>query len=339
MMSIPLIIGSAHSEAVHHHQEKEKDRMGKRYLTIIIFLISFLEINGQNSLFINFHRIDSSRTSIDAIELLEELNWENLKKFCDTTEEYSARIIENQHTKTYEYRERSRAGANFTLVVYKGKVLEYYASERNIFYTSYFDRKLLIEYIYKDEKNRNSKWALSEKELSVQSNKVIEAYYTLLGFIDSRDEYGWLCEYSAIGYPPKKRRAVLTLINSNKRDFLVKLLDHPNTQTKLYAADALIYLDMVKEIETVEFNQFKGRRRGIRRLKISYIQSYKLKNNEWRKIKQIRDDKLDVVTCGNSGSFKQYKSTTRELLSKESISEIYNNYQLLKKVGYLKIPR
>lgn len=307
--------------------------MGKRYLTIIIFLICILEINAQNSLFLNFPTIDSNRTSIEAKELLEELNWENIKKYCDTTEGHYARIIENQLTTTYKYTKQGYT-ANFTLVVFKGKVLEYYSHKDELFSTNYFDRKIWLEYIQIDKEFKNSKWILSEDEMSEHYDKVVQAYYALLGF-NSRDEYGWICEYSASGFPPDKRLAVIELINYRRRDFLVKLLDHPNTQTKLYAADALIYLDMIQEIEKVELSQFSRRKRK-KRYKIGYSQNYKLKNKEWRKINRIKNENLDVVTCGNTGSYKQYKSNTKELLSEKSINEIFDNYQLLKELGYLR---
>ena len=133
----------------------------------------------------------------------------------------------------------------------------------------------------------------------------------------------------------RPRLAVIELINYKRRDFLLKLLDHSNIQTKLYAADALIYLEMIREIERVEVTKF-GRKKRKNRYDIRYSQNYKLSKKEWRKINRIRDANLDVVTCGNMGSYKQYKSTTSELLSEKSINKIYANYQLLKEFGYLK---
>ena len=307
--------------------------MRKKYLIIINFLFFIWEINAQNSLFAKFPIIDSTQTSIDAEELLEELNWEGIKKYCDTTEGHYARINETNYTKTYKYTKQGNT-ANFTLVEFKGKVLAYHSHVNQLFQTNYFDKKLWVEYTKLDDDFRNSKWLLSEKEMSENDNIVIQSYYTLLGF-NSRDEYGWICEYSASGFPPDKRLATIELINHERRDFLVKLLDYPNTQTKLYAADALIYLDMVQEIEKVELDKFDRKKRK-NRYSISYNSNYKLSKSEWRKIYRIKDKNLDVVTCGNMGSYKQYKSTTGNLLSEESINEIYRNYQLLREFGYLK---
>ena len=295
-------------------------------------MISIWKINSQNSIFSDFPIIDSLQTSINSKILLDELNWDNLVKFCDTTEGHYARKYENEFTTTYKYTKQGLT-ANFTLVEFNGKVLEFYSHKDEVFNTNYFDRNTWIEYTKLDDQFKDSKWILNKEEMSIQGNVILQSYYALLGF-NSRDEYGWICEYSATGLPPDKRLAVINLINYKNRDLLVKLLDHPNTQTKLYAADALIYLEMIKEIENVEIREFKKRRTKKRYL-FKYSANYKLSKKEWQKINKLKDENIDVITCGNMGSYKQYKSTTKKLLSTENLNKIFDNYQSLRELGYL----
>jgi len=124
------------------------------------------------------------------------------------------------------------------------------------------------------------------------------------------------------------------LINYQRRDFLVKLLDHPNVQTKIYAADALIYLDMIGEIQTVRLENLKVSK-SAKKYNLQRTSRYKLTKQEWKKIWAIRDASYEVITCGNMGSYKQYRSTSKELLSDEAINEIYGNYLIFRQLGYL----
>ena len=179
--------------------------MKKKYLTFLIFLYFVWEINSQNSLFTNFPIVDSTQISIDGEKLLGELNWERVKLFCDTTEGHYARKYENEYTTTYKYTKQGHT-SSFELTIFNGKVLEYQSHKDELFQTNYFDRKLWLEYTKSDAEFKNSKWILTEEEMSKYQNMVIQPYYTLLGF-NSRDEYGWICEYSAMGFPPDKRLA------------------------------------------------------------------------------------------------------------------------------------
>jgi len=245
---------------------------------------------------------------------------------------YQTIKYENEYTTTYKYTKQGFT-ANFKLTVFQDKVLEYQSNNDEYFQTNYFDKKLWIEYTKSDTEFKNSKWILTEEQMSEHYTKVIQSYYTLIGF-NSRDEYGWICEYSATGSPPDKRLAVIELINYGRRDFFIILLDHPNIQTKLYAADALIYLDMIGEVKEVELLKL-GKKKKRKRYKLKYNKNQKLSKEEWRKINRIKKNNFSVITCENMGSYKQYKSTTGELLSEKSVNEIYKNYQLLKEFGYL----
>ncbi len=64
----------------------------------------------------------------------------------------------------------------------------------------------------------------------------------------ARDEYGWICEYSSVGMEPKKRDAIIRLIVNDRLELLRKLIRYPNPQTQVYAADALIFIDIFYKI-------------------------------------------------------------------------------------------
>lgn len=302
------------------------------HLIFLVFLVFRNELNAQNSLFLSFPTLDTSQRNINAESLLREVNWEKVASFCDTTEGHYARKYASDLITTYNYTKQGNT-ANFKITIFKGKVLEYRSHVNGLFKTNYFNRDLWLQYVEADDKFKDSAWTLTKEEMSQQFDQVVQAYYTLIGF-NSRDEYGWICEYAAAGIPPDKRLAVIELINYKRRDFLVKLLDHPNLQTKLYVADALIYLDMIGEIKSVEMVHFKGGKKHKKYL-WKYTNQYKLSKQEWKKIKKIRDADYTIITCGNMGSYKQYKSTSAELLSQEAIRKIYTHYSTFKLLGYL----
>ncbi|KAA3622556.1 MAG: hypothetical protein DWQ02_25865, partial [Bacteroidetes bacterium] len=222
--------------------------------------------------------------------------------------------------------------AAFSLTEFKGQVLEFESHIDSKFRTSFFNKELWLKYVEEASQINESGWGLDKKQLENFPNRVILAYYKLIGF-NTRDEYGWICEYSATGAPPEKRRAILDLIKYGHRNLILRLLDHPNVQTKLYAADALIYLHMVGEVENVKIN-YKRNGKKIKSLNFIYKEDYKLSTNTWKKIYKIQQANYDVITCGNMGSYKQYKSTTGKLLSMDSINDIYKNYNLIRIFGY-----
>lgn len=291
-----------------------------------------VELHSQKATYLNFPTLDTNLRSVDAEKLLAELDWSNVESFCDSTEGHYARKYEGEKITTYSYVRQGYA-ASFRLTVFQGKVLEYESHIDGRFSTNYFDRDLWLLYVDQDENFHNSEWNLTEEEMPSHYTEAIQAYYKLLGF-NVRDEYGWICEYSAAGSPPEKRLAIIDLINYQRRDFLVKLLDHPNIQTKIYAADALIYLDMIGEIQTVRLENHKISKRA-KNYNLQRTNSYKLTKQEWKKIWEIRDANYEVITCGNMGSYKQYRSTSKALLSDEAINEIYGNYLMFREIGYL----
>lgn len=167
--------------------------------------------------------------------------------------------------------------------------------------------------------NINAKFKISIE----QPVNVLISYYTLIG-VDSRDEYGWICEYSAFGRPPKRRSAVIEILG--EPELLINLLDFPNTVTQLYAADGLIYNDFQtkKRIKNTKDKEYRKK-----------LEAELISEDVWKKIYEIRDRNETVNTCGNMGSYKIYTSYTAELLSKKSIKEIRKNYKMLGKLGYL----
>jgi hypothetical protein len=126
--------------------------------------------------------------------------------------------------------------------------------------------------------------------------------------VDAVDEYWWICEYSTVGMPPKRRQGVISLIENNRVDLLRKLMNHSNPQIKLYAIDALIYLDSQSNILT---------------------------DKDWQFIFDFRDSGTTIRTCGNMGSYKIYEAPIADLLSKKAIKGITENYKMLKEIGYL----
>lgn len=303
-----------------------------RILLLVIISICCNEHYAQNSIYLNFPTIDSLKKSINSEEILSEINWLDLKIFCDTTEGHYAYESHGELFDTYRYVKQGYT-ANFELTLYKGQVLEYRSHVDKLLDTNYFDRELWVEYLKSEKKLKDSKWMLSEREMNSHYTGFIQAYIKLLGF-DTKDEYGWICEYSASGYPPEKRLAIIDLIRFDRRDFIAKLLDHPNIQTRIYAADALIYLDMIGEIESVELDKYRGSKKS-RKYLLNKSLDKRLTKSEWQKIRKIRDANYEVITCGNMGSYKQYRSTSKKLLSDSAIAEIFSNYQKLKTWGFL----
>ncbi len=176
---------------------------------------------------------------------------------------------------------------------------------------AYFDKTIWLEYSHNYLRNLPDSLKLTVEE----PKNILKAYYKLLG-VGTHDEYGWICEYSTVGMLTDRRRAVIQLFW--RPDLLLQLLDYQNIYVQLYVADTLIYLDhnnkTNKENSSIEL----------------------LTKEEWTKIDQLKNSNQIINTCGNAGSYKLYEKTTLELLSKKSISQIIKNYEMLKRMGYLK---
>jgi len=325
----------------------------KIIIILVLLNLSSVLLKAQSIIDFNKFPVDySNNTPILTSVLLEKLNWESIKKFCDTTKGHYAHIYNNDLKTQYEYVEQGNV-SYFNLVSYKGLVLQFDSKIENSSKpteSSYFDKNVWLSYV--DDVMPNIPDSL-KLELN-ESQKMLKAYYELLG-VDTRDEYGWICEYSTVGLPTARRYAVIVLIHNDRRDLLKKILGYSNVQTQLYAADALIYidykdkreiksyqlileqqqteLDSLKRIENINELKIKSQESNIKSTKhyIGYIESNLLSKDDWNKIYQLRDSYQEVKICGNSGSYKIYQSNTSELLSDDAIAEIPQKYENIQK--------
>lgn len=275
-----------------------------RITILLIYLFSFETLSAQT--LIDFGRIPSIIVkSTTTNELLTQLNWNSINEFCNLNDGFYSYERKNGLLTEFEYVKQGRT-ESFEIVSYNGKVLEFHfdvpvVSRQNEFF---FDSDLWLNYVKEKIPDLPDSLLLTKKE----PPELLKGFYQLLG-VDTVDEYGWICEYSTIGLPPKKRKGVIKLIEHNRIDLLKKLLKHPNPQIKLYVIDALIYMDKGLNI---------------------------LSKQDWQTIYEFRDSKMLIKTCGNSGSYKTYETPISELLSKKAIKKIHKNYKTLKEIGYLK---
>lgn len=126
---------------------------------------------------------------------------------------------------------------------------------------------------------------------------------------DVRNEYGWICEYSTVGFPPDQRQATFRLVGNRRVDLLREALHGSNLEGQIYAADALIYLSG----EGVE-----------------------LTDTDRAAIGALRESEEEVETCGNSGSYKIYLVPAREVLSDSAVAEIPGLYRSAAEWGYFR---
>ena len=132
------------------------------------------------------------------------------------------------------------------------------------------------------------------------------AFYQLKG-VDVRREYGWICEYSTAGMPPPQREATLTLLHQDRHDLLRKALREAAIEGRVYAADALLYLEQ---------------------------QGDPITEADRALIAGLRASADTVRTCGNMGSYKVYPKLAREVLSDSAIARIQENYEMLAEIGW-----
>ena len=269
----------------------------------ITFLLFYGFLNAQT--FNEFGRIPNSiNKPIDTDILLSQLNWDSINDFCNKNEGFYSYERKKGLLTEYEYVKQGRV-ESFEIISYKGKVLEFYLdspkNERKNEY--FFNKKLWLNYVQNIIPNLPDSLLLTKKE----PIDLLKGFYKLLG-VDAADEYGWICEYSTIGMPPKKRQGVIALIKNNRSDLLKKLMNHSNPQIKLYAIDALIYLNKESNI---------------------------LSEQDWQNIYEFRDSGATIRTCGNMGSYKMYETQVSDLLSKKAIRKIHKNYKSLKESGHL----
>ncbi len=323
----------------------------KRFI-IILSLIS-IKLFAQPVINYNSFPVNcSDSTPLMTSDLLNLLNWEAIKKFCDTTKGFYAKETQDEYITTYEH--SKRGGENgFIIGSFQGKVVYFNADvkqplkECNI---NYFDKNIWASYINfrLPDLNDSMKLSISEPEV------IHIAYYKLLG-IRTRDEYGWICEYSTVGMEPDKRLAVIDLIKYSRYDLLRKIIKFSNPQSQLYAADALILLDYFAKADIkIEQNKINKLRFSIDSVnksgsndttKVEYlkyfigksedmIEYYKetglITEDDWNAIYELRDSRKKVYICGNRGSYKLYESNSFDLLSDENISKIPDEYKNLR---------
>lgn len=298
--------------------------MIKKHILILFIIGLSLNLNAQPFLeFGQFPLLNEDHSFILTSELLEKLNWEDLVKFCDSTESHYTDIIQDSLITEYTYTKQGGV-ARFVIKSFEGKLLSYISNNSDSDQptkTEYFNKKIWLEYSHKYLQNLPD----SLKLTSDKTEEILIAYYELLG-VGTRDEYGWICEYSTVGSAPLRRKAVIDL--RHEKEILIRLLKYPNTQIQMYVADALIFEDYsdrlwMNEETDLEFKE--------------YLNEKLLTKEEWDDIYKLRDSDKIVKTCGNSGSYKIYESTTKELLSDKAIKEIPENYEMLSDLGYLKI--
>lgn len=289
----------------------------------ILFILSGTNLTAQSIVdFGKFPVSTNSEEPLKTSKLLNELEWDKIKEFAKSNEGHYAYERKDSLRIEYKYVQQGRV-ASFEIVSFNGNVLKFYSEITNTSKPSritYFDKNVWMSYVEFRIPNIDEKFKISVE----QPANILRSYYTLIG-VDSRDEYGWICEYSTVGMPPERRRAVIELLGET--ELLINLLDFPNIQTQLYVSDALIYDDyrtkeMIKNEKDKEFKR--------------YLKSELISKDVWKKIYEIRDKNEAVKICGNMGSYKIYKSNTTEILSEKSIEEIKENYEMLGKIGYLR---
>lgn len=331
--------------------------MKNSILTILTLVLSFT-LNAQD---VDLGRFPSENIGTEPVltsDLLESLDWENLKSYSNSNEGHYAYERKDSLLTRYVYVQQGYV-ADFVLTSYKGKVMELRSQISNASRetnTYFFDKNVWLEYAHDYLPNLPDSFKLTINE----SGDVLKAYYELIG-VGTRDEYGWICEFSSVGMATQRRKATIQLIRNNKRNLLESLLNYPNIQVKLYAIDALIYDDFMNEeyiIEdlAVEVTRMKRELDSLNALNITNwqieslndritdiqefteeLRSEFLSESDWKRIYTLRDSNQEVNTCmSGSGSFKINSNTTAELLSESAIADIPKRYQELKELGYFR---
>lgn len=300
---------------------------------IILILICASSIVEAQSLFDIAKLPDDKNESKPILtqEVLERIDWPKIRSYCDSAEGHYAHERNDSLLTTYEYTKQGRT-SYFFIKSFNGEILESRgaiseAPEPN--HTSFFDKQVWLKYVDQELFNLPDSFKLTD----IETKQVLVSYYQLLG-VDSRDEYGWICEYSAAGFPPTKRLAVMTLIQNDRIDLIKRLLHYPNTQTQLYCADALIFLDYVFKARKSQGTLSTKKYGKMKRKPYPEFDSQELTNSESETINRLRDSGQIIRTCGNMGSYKVYPKEISELLSDKMVKEIPKQYDWLLYWGY-----
>jgi len=329
--------------------------MKNKYLLILLMLCN-LNLSAQNLIsFGVFPTEIQTNEPIKTTELLSSMNWEKIQEFASTNSQYIAEEAVDGKTNSYSYY-NLKTDERFYIESYDGFVYEFFSEMpqgSRPTSTSYFDKNIFEKYIdYKlPELSKEFKISIEEPI------EIIQYYYNILRS-DNNNDYGFICEYGTIGLAPYKRKLIIKLLKNRRIDLLKKLMYSSNIQAQVYAIDALIYND-IKNKKELEINEQKMQeyRNQIENIdsdeegqigKLEFqidqlwfknedMREYEpLNEKDWEYIYQLRDSGREVITCGNSGSFKKYNTDVSELLSEKAINKIPDLYEMLEMFGYFR---
>lgn len=280
--------------------------------------------------------------AIKTADLLEAIGWERIKANKHRRNDYIIETGEGKILDEFIFN-LGRGGAknteygrrhieHFRIKSYKGLVIEYFKQtekDGNTHTSNYFNKALWLEYVEEALPAVPEEFKLTLK----QDPQRLRNYYALLG-LNTGDEYGWLCQGIEYTLPPERRRAVLELVREKNTYLLRKLIDYPDALVKLYAMEAMIYLDRKTRRELAYLNarskelfpdytneHYGGSTASLTRDRLL------LTDAEWEQIHTFRESNQQIKTCGNIGTYKILESTTKELLSEEVMEEVFKMYE------------
>jgi hypothetical protein len=266
-------------------------------------------------------------------QLLQAFGWDTLRAACPDSLGYSrvscsatSRSNRDQLLVYHTLRFRDRTSVDVTS--FDGRVVRYriFRVERRGIHlqAQYSNPTVWTEYAHRALDPAGEGLHIAPDAYPAE---VVEAYYHLLG-VEVDREYGWICEYSTVGSAPAQRRAVMRLIQEPNFDLLRRLLRAPDVETRLYAADALLYLRSRKGEVRKEFEHATPAELQ------EILERYQLTAEDLRLIEELRRSNEMVRTCGNNGSYKIYLHPAREVLNDSEVRSIPANYAWLRSLGY-----
>jgi hypothetical protein len=287
--------------------------------------------------------------------LLQMLRWDSLTVVCQVEAD---RVVDRCYISVtrdsllthYRYG-RQGYRSSIEITDYRGIVLSYdIKMEKTLrpITSSYFDKPAWLRYAHEMLGPIPDSLSLSVDE----PEEVLVAYYRLLG-AGIRSEYGWICEYSTVGMAPAQRLAAIQLVVHKRSDLLRRVLSGPNIEGRVYAADALIYLNHLSQLDLEKFAEYRSERMRelngsnlrpeirdgwIRQLEQEqgYYEAGLLTPANSAAIEALRSSDQIVRTCGNAGSYKIYPRPVSEVLSDSAIAKIPEQYEALEKDGYFR---
>jgi len=283
---------------------------------------------------------------------LQMIRWDSLKIGCTgNADDYSspcfAHVYKDSLVSEYRYFNRGFA-SSIDIVDYRGTVLKYDIRNDSTLRPSrgkYFDKPAWLRYAHEYLGAADS-IALSTAE----SAEVLEGYYQLLG-VGVTNEYGWICEYGTVGEPPAQRLATIQLVNQRRSDLLRRVLRGPNLEGRVYATDALIYLDHLARKSLVGYDSLVAAefhrldtlklRPDMKAVHIKHLKDERrlidvdlLTPSDSAAISSLRVNKELLRTCWNRGSYKIYPIRVCEVLTDSALGTITQQYEDLKQLGY-----